>query len=296
MWLLLTFLNSAIHAWSNVLDNYLTDKLFKRVTTLAFYSTLFSLIFLPIVWAIQTPSVPPIALWPVLLVIALTNVLYLFPYYEALRSDDTSVVASLFSLGKIFIPVLAFFIVGEALTVPQYLGFLLIIGSSVFLTLKNTGAHVKLSRSLFLMILSSFVVSLQAVAYKYLLNDLSWSTVFVWSSLPMLVFIALFLFFRGSRTDIVASWNNLRGKFNILFLEEFLTFAGYVAGMIALSMAPVTLVKGVESVQGLFVLFYGICFSRFLPRMFHERTDTKSIVKKSFLFLLIALGIFLIAD
>jgi drug/metabolite transporter (DMT)-like permease len=99
------------------------------------------------------------------LIIAIIEIGYLFPYYWSLREIDTSVVASLFSLGKVFIPLFAFFVLSERLALIQYFGFFLIIGSSAALSFDRT--KLKLNRSFFFMAIVSLVLMGEAILYKY---------------------------------------------------------------------------------------------------------------------------------
>lgn len=60
---------------------------------------------------------------PYAVAVSFISVFYLFPYYAALRETDTSVVAALFSLERVFVPLWAYLIVGEVVKPSQYVGF-----------------------------------------------------------------------------------------------------------------------------------------------------------------------------
>ena len=122
-WLLFALLEPILHGLANVIDNHFTNNLFKRTTTLVFFASFTNLLFLPIILILDFPTLITISQIPFFIILGLTGIGYLYPYYKALQNDDTSVVVSLFSLGKVFVPLLAFLLVGEILNTTQYLGF-----------------------------------------------------------------------------------------------------------------------------------------------------------------------------
>lgn len=295
LWILIAFISPVLHGFANVLDNYLTNKLFKSVWTLTFYSTFFNILFLPLVLLVEIPGLPPVPLLPFFFLVALIEVLYLYPYYKALQSDDTSVVSSLFSLGRIFVPIFAFLFVGEVLTLTQYLGFFIIILGSTALTLNNHGI-LRFNKSFFYMLACSILLALEAVVYKYLFENVSWSTGFVWTTLFSSAIILCFLFVPELRRDIRKQTSDLKRNAPVFALEEFLTFGGSAASTFAISLVPVTLAKSIGAFQPFFVLVYALVLGKSFPRMFRESVERRSVVKKFMLFAIMVIGIILIVS
>ncbi len=213
----------------------------------------------------------------------------------ALRHEDTSVVNSLFSLGKIFIPVLAFFFLGEVLHGFQYLGFILIIGSSAILSLVD---HVsfRLNRSFVYMFVCSLLLAIDSVIYKGLFAEMTWSTAFFWSNIfSFLVTIFILIFSSKIRHEVIEQIGLFRKHFWLLAWNEILVFLGTVATTFAISLAPaLTLMKSIESLQPLFVLLYAIVLRKFYPRLFHEKVDRHSMFKKVLLFGVMIIGVTLV--
>lgn len=210
-WILIAFISPILHGFANILDNYLANKLFKKLSTLIFYSSILNVVFLPFVFLIQIPDLPPAHLLPFFLLIGLIEVFYLFPYYKALQSEDTSVITALFSLGRIFVPILAFIFVREVLHFTQYLGFLIIVISSAAVTFKGQ-IKFRLNKSFLYMLLCSLLLSIEAVIYKYLFENVSWSTGFVWPVVISFVIGMCFLFVTKLREDIVINRKNFLKK------------------------------------------------------------------------------------
>jgi len=294
-WLIVAFISPILHGFANIEDNYLSNKLFKSVWTLTFYSVLFGALFLPLVFIFSIPALPPLHLLPYFIIIAAIEVLYLFPYYKSLQADDTSIVTSLFSLGRIFVPILAFIFVGEVLRVSQYVGFTVIVVGSAALTLDHPRGTLRFNKAFLYMLVCSTLLAIEAVIYKYLFETVSWSTGFVWTTLISFLFALCFLLIPKLRRDIVRQAGNFGRHIKVFAFEELLTFGGSAAAVYAISLVPVTLVEAVEAFQPLFVLFYAVLFERYAPRIFHEHIDRKSVMKKSLLFIIMVLGIYLVA-
>ncbi|MEK7609936.1 MAG: DMT family transporter [Patescibacteria group bacterium] len=292
-WILIAFIAPILHGFANILDNYLTNKLFKNIWTLTFYSAFFNVLFLPLVLFIEIPGIPPASTFLFFLIVGAIDVLYLFPYYKALQSDDTSIVTTLFSLGKIFVPIFAFLFVGEKLQLTQYLGFFIIILGSVSLTLNNHGA-LRLNKSFFYMLLCSLLLAIEAVVYKYLFENVGWSTGFVWATVVSAIFALSFLFIPKIRRNIYQHTRDLRHNAPVFAFEEFLTFGGSVASTYAISLVSVTLEKSVSAFQPLFVLIYALVLGRFFPHLFREHVDRRSVFKKFLIFAIMIVGIVLV--
>ncbi len=295
MWIVFAFACPILHGIANLLDNYLTDKVFKNISTLVYYSSFFNIGFLPIVFFVGVPSWPEPHLIPVYLAISLIEVLYLYPYLLALKKDDTSVVISLFSLGKIIVPVLAFFLVGEVLTVWQYVGFVILLLAGSLLTIKSP-SELHWNKSFAYMFGASLLLSVEAVLYKYSFEEVGWVDGFFWTLIGSFLFAQLLLLSKKRRRDIKEHWVDVKKMAPIFALEEVATSGGTAASTYALSVAPATIVKSIEEFQPVFVLLYAMLLKKLYPHYFREEIDRKSIVRKIHLFGVMMIGILMIME
>lgn len=292
-WIFFALLSPAFFGIANILDNFLVNQPFRLAGTLVFYSSVLNVAFLPVVFVFGLPSVPSVSLWPALFFVAAMNVLYLYPYYRALQSADTSVVSSLFDLGKIFVPILAFFLVGERLRTVQYAGFAVIIASSMLLSLRP-GVRIRLNRSFFHMMLASICVAAEFVVYKYMLEEIDWVTAFFWPTLISGILVLPTLASRAFRGRIHTAFSSFQKVFAIFILEEFATFLAIAVLIYSASGHPISVVEGVQAVQAFFVLGFALCLRRFWPRFFKEDVRSFAILKKSLLFLCMIVGVILV--
>ncbi len=293
IWIIVALVSPAFHAVANEFDAYLTNRFFRRPLTIAFYSTLMGILFLPFIFFIELPYLPSPQVIPFLILAGIADVLYLYPYYKALQVDDTSTVAALFSLGKISVPILAFLFVHERLTLTQYLGVALIIISSALLTLKHKKRFV-LNKSFLYMGMCALILAVESVVYKYVFEQVSWATGFTWSTVASFIVVIAMLVVPSVRKDIVVHAKSFRRHGHLVFAEEFFTFAGSATGTFAIALAPVTIVESIGEIQPFFVLVVALLVYPFYPRMLKEHVDGRSIKKKIALFVLTAVGVFLV--
>jgi drug/metabolite transporter (DMT)-like permease len=165
---------------------------FRSTAALVAMNGIVAIPLIPILWILIHPAPLTFPQLIVFIGIAAIEVFYQFPYYKALRHADTSIVVSLFSLGKIFIPLFAFFIVHERLSSLQYSGFVLIIICSLLISMENVW-KIKFNRALIYMIPTAIIIALQTVLEKYNLNTLSVAEFFFWIQLIPLPFYLMLL-------------------------------------------------------------------------------------------------------
>lgn len=285
--------SSACYATANTIDNFFTNRTFRTIGALSFFSILFGALFLPLIALVERPGIPPLQLWPVIVLIGLIEFAYLYPYYRSLQSADTSIVTALFSLGKVFVPLFAFLLVGEVLSMQQYVGFGIIVLSSVFLSLER-GSRWSVNRSLYLMLVVGLILALQSGLYKYAFTVSEWSTVVVWSMLVNICCGPLLLLSRGIRADIKQQMKTFRRSLHLFALEEFMTFVASAASTYVIALVPVTVEKAVGSTQAFFVMLYAVLLRRWFPNVFRERTDARSLAIKGALFALMIVGLVLV--
>lgn len=290
-WIFVALFDPILHAAANVFDSYLTNRLWKHTGSLVFYAIITNIIFIPFVLLIELPGLPSRSALPWIILVGILDVAYLFPYYRALQHDDTSTVSSLFSLGYLFVPALAFFIVGEVLRAHQYVGFAFVVVSSVAVTWHG---RLQINRSFFYMVIASLLVALEAVLYKYLFREMSWATAFVWSNIASCILVVPLLLRPTTSRAIRDSFGQFKKKGHIFVVEELMTFAGGGAMTYAIALAPVTLAESIGALQPFFVLLYALVFSRALPSIFKERVDKGILLKKFVFFAMMGVGIVLI--
>ncbi len=291
-WILVAFLEPILFALTNVLDSNLTNRLFKNAWALTVFVAGAGLLFVPLIWLLDTPQAISWSLLPYIIAAGFIELFYAYPYYKALQNEDTSIAISLFSLGKIFVPILAFFFIGELLAIHQYLGFLLIVVSSVALTF-NPRAKFRVNKSFFYMLMASTLLAVEVVIFKYIFNQVSWGTGFVWmmgiSSLIGMLSYAIPTLRQGMNSELPS----LKKHFRYVLLVAGIGFLGAIGFSYSISQVPVTVSRSIGSFQPVFVLLYAVIFTKYFPQAFREEINLRSIAKKTILFVIMVIGVVL---
>lgn len=289
MYVLIAFLTPLLHALSCIVDAHFSNNIFKKVPSLVFYATISNIIIIPFLFLFGTPIIPPLEILAILFIISLIEVCYQIPYYHALRNIDTSIVVALFSLGKITIPVLAYFIVNEKLSLIQYCGFGIILLSTFLLNFDIK--KLKINIAFFLMLVVSLLLSLSSVLSKYSLQSVDFVTVLFWGSLFATSISLSLLLLPQYRTDIISSFPKYKKRIKLFLSNEILNQGGTLAGTIALAHLPVLAVKSIGSSQSIFTLLLGFVLYKIFGNRFNENLTRQEVIKKLISFITIIIGI-----
>lgn len=274
---------------ANIFDNQLTRKTFSSIWSLVVLNGLILIPLVPLLFFVLRPENITQAQFVLILSIAAIEVLYQIPYYKALRETDTSVVVSLFSFERVFIPVFAYFIVGERLSLLQYIGFGLIVICSFLMTFKPSS--FKFNKAIAYMIPTTIVLSLMASLEKYGLNQISWHTFFFWSLVLTIPFYFLILLFiPSSRAEVgIFLKNPFKRVYAQLYIQNGISWISGGFALAAISLIPVTITKAVGSFQSIVV---HLVASKENKRLRVENKEQFSL-PKIILFFLTSLGIIL---
>ncbi|MFA7315758.1 MAG: DMT family transporter [Candidatus Paceibacterota bacterium] len=298
MWIVIALIAPASYAVANIFDTLLTTRSFKNPFTLTFYSSLFNILFIPVLFLFDTPTPISLQVIPIFILLGLINIGYLYPYYKGLQSDETSTAVSFFGIGRIFIPINAFLIVGEKLHFAQYVGVALIMVSVILLSIKpRIEGSIKFSKALRYITCAAFITSFEGVLLKYLFNQgVSISTAISGELAASLLIACSFLMIPHLRQDIKKHFSLFKQKAHLFLTEEIFTFIAFTAESVAIKMAPVSLVKSITIFTPFFILFYAKFFGKRFAHLFNEAQDRKTTIKKIILFMVLSLGIILVSN
>lgn len=284
--IILSLLSEAVISIANVLDGKLSRVTFTSLWSLIVINGLLIVPILPIIYFFFKPKTLSPEQFFIIAIVAAIEVLYQFPYYRALRETDTSIVMSLFNIEKIFIPVLAYFFIGERLKLSQYLGFGLVIFGSLLTTPPTRG--FKINKALYYMVFVCTILAIDSVLQKYSLNEVDWRSFYFWMltfSTPF--YILILLLSKGSRKEVLSFIKApFQRKFIPLFGQNCATWIAGGIGTAALSLLPVTINEAIDSFQLLIVYFIASKGHRQL------RLDKQELfsLKRLIVFVLIGVG------
>ena len=259
-----------------------------------FYVSMMNFVFVPLVLFLGMPTIPAKeSLW-FYLILAAIDVAYLYPFYSAMKVIDTSIVAALFSLGQVIVPILSYLVLNDVLTLHQYIGFAIIIMASVALSMKSTKIP-KLNRAFYYMVFASFLLSLRVIVVKCTMNlEGNWINLVMYPNMISGILPLGLLFITKYRKDIVKNFPPYLKKFRLFALDEFICFLGLVCSTYALDNLSPVVSSAINSMRPIFLLLTGAFLLYFYKIPLKEKITPRMLVKKIFFFILMILGVILV--
>lgn len=300
-WFWIALIAPALYAAANHTDKYLISRYFqdRGVGALIIFSAIFSVFALPIVYLINPEVIGITATTALFLIfngmLVVGSVIF---YLYALRQDEASVVIPFYQTIPIFGFILGYFILGEAVKLPQVLGSLLIIFGAFILALQlEEGRRRFRATVVSFMLAASLLYAVNGILFKlFALNLGFWSPVFWMLAGKVLLGIILLLAVRPyrqqfftvlkSNSSLVLGLNS--GNETATILADNVT---YYASL----LAPVALVLTVNGFQPFFVFVYGVILTWFFPHISRESLKPKLLLQKISAIVLIFIGTLFLA-
>ncbi len=295
-YLFIAFLYPVFDALVCIIESKLSNNTFKRQTTMIFYVSIMGWLFLPMCFLLGAPTIPPQRAMFCYLGLALIDVIYLYPFYTAMKVIDNSIVAALFSLGQITIPIMSFLFLGEILNLEQYIGFIIIIMSSVALSIKGNRIP-KLSKAFYYMVFASLLRSGYMILEKYvLITDDNWINMVIYPNILSGLIPFSFLFIPKWRKDIIKNFPPYYDKFKFFIVNEFMFFAAFLAQVYGLSGLSPVVSAAIGGTTPIFLLAFCYIGLKKFGIPLNEKITRQQLVKKIFCFVLILLGVVLVVN
>lgn len=299
-WFIIALAGPILWAIVNHIDKYLLSSHFKgkSIAALMMFSTLTSIIVLPIFYIIR-PTIFDISPQQagILIFVGILSAIGIWLYLLALDEDEASVVVPLFQTIPIFGAIFAYFFLGEVLTTQQLIGCVLIIAGSMILTLEiEEEQKITFKRKVLLLMLgSSILFGFYETLFKVVAMEEEFWVASFWEQAGLMLMGIFLLFINRYRRDfIMLLTKNGKGIMSLNLGSELLTIIGNIAVNFAIIIAPVALVLTVSGFQPLFVFFFGVIITLFIPRLGRERLGKRHIIQKLLSIIVMFIGVLMI--
>lgn len=219
-------------------------------------------------------------------------VLTMWLYFKALKIEEVSRVIPMFYFSPFFTLILAALFLNEIFTPVKYIGILLVVFGSIFLS-SGKVSKIRVNRAFWLMILCTATIALNSVITKYLLNFADYWTVFGYGRIgTFLASIPLFYFYMP---DLISSVRKHGKKvIGVITLDAAVNIISNLILTIAISIGFVTLINALTSLSSFFVLLIATFLTIFYPNLIKERLSRKMFLTKLVVIAFMFLGIVLI--
>jgi len=291
-WVFFALLSGLLSACVNILDKYVLDKYAKNPIVPILLLGIFNLLPCGVILAVR--GIPQLSPHNTLLIVAGGVAIFYMAYFyfKAAALEEISRIVPLLFLSPMFTAGLAFVFLGETFTYIKYLGVAAVILGALLVS-SRFPLQVRVSRPLWLMLLSALSISFHYVLVKYLLGHADYWSVFALTRLVMSA-ATIPLFFRHF-TDLkstlkVHGWSVL----GVMALDQYIALGAILLLFVAASGGPISLVMALASIQPFFVLLFTILLSLFWPQMMREEVARSTILQKVAAIALMFVGILLI--
>ncbi|MDP3836637.1 MAG: EamA family transporter [bacterium] len=309
-WIIVAFAAYFLLAIANLVDKYLVEKVVGSARAYTFVAcVLGAVVFVAAPWVLEWPG------WQGLLYNVILGGIFaaaLLLLFASLRRGEAS--RALVVIGgstPVFTIPLAFLILGDRIPSGELMaiGFL-IAGVAVVALLpsqkpslwsKIVGMVKKrpsTKTSIALALASGLAYSLFFVGSKYVYQDQSFLSAFLWMRLGAAMFASLLLISPRAQQEVKALFTRKPGsKRNqgLVVGNQVLGALGFILQNYAVFLGPVALVNALQGVQYAWIIVLGALVTVFRPDILKEDISWRALTQKGLAILLIGIGLYLLA-
>lgn len=296
-WVLLALLAPAVYTLNNYIDKYLVSSKIKDYRAIFIYSAIVGLGAGTLIWLFTGRPILSTFDASIVLFTGILTVWGLPLYFKALSEEETTTIIILFQTIPVISFILAFFILGETITLKQLLGFAIILICATLVTIKKTkGKIFQISPAFFYVLIFNTMWALAGVLIKFAINANSFTKILPYESWGIGIGgIALFFLFPGIRKAFIKSVKTLKKPtIGVLLGNELVFVSAKAITFLAYALGPVALVSVLGGTQVFFGIIYGIVLTLIFPKIFDEDLSRNTLIKKGILGLGVLIGIILI--
>ena len=227
---------------------------------------------------------------------AFINYGYIF-YAKALEKSDSSRVVPLFQTIPIFILILGTLFFQEFIAGQQLVGFFIVFVGGILLSInKDIAGKRKLGSGFWLMLTSSFLISVSILFSDTVLEQTSFITLFTYDVIGFSLAGFSLLLYTPWRKNIASGLKRARTKkYSLFLLNDVIDVSGHICYKFALIGAPsAALVAVMGGSQPFFLLILGTLVTIFAPKIITEDISKKAITQKLIGVIIIFIGVALI--
>lgn len=270
-WFYYALATPALYSVTNFIDKFIVDKKVEHPLVITVVSGLI-VGMLGILMGVLG-AFKEIPLYQLLLILTAGIFLewYLWPYYIALKRDDTSRVVPLFQSVPLFVLAASSIFLKESLTVRQGMGFVLILCGGFFLAIeKLEGWMIRLRPSFWYMMLSSLLYAMALVLFRFVTKTHGFWTTVSYEFVGMAIGALFLLVVPSIRTVFIQQLAAAKSIAGLIVVNDVVALAARMSEGYALTLVAAPLVSIVGGTQPLFVFLYGLFLSLVFPHLIKE--------------------------
>ncbi|PKM89268.1 hypothetical protein CVU83_00390 [Candidatus Falkowbacteria bacterium HGW-Falkowbacteria-2] len=309
-WIVVAIAAYFLLAISNLVDKFLVEKVLGSARAYTFVAcVLGAAIFVAAPWVLEWPGWVGLFYNLILGGIFATALLLLFASLR--RGEASRALVIIGGSTPVFTLPLAYFILGDRMPSGELLAIIfLIAGVAVVAMLpgRKPSFWTKIvgqvterpstKTSIALALASGLAYSLFFVGSKYVYQDQSFLSAFLWMRLGAAIFASLLLTSAQARYEIKALFARKPGRKrnqSLVVGNQVVGALGFVLQNYAVYLGPVALVNALQGVQYAWIIVLGAVVTAFKPQILKEDICWRALTQKGIAILFIGVGLYLLA-
>lgn len=304
LWIAFAVAAYFLNALTAVGDKFLLTKKLPSAASYAFYTGVLGMLAIFLApWGLTWPG------YPVFFIALISGIMFfggLLAFFSVIRQGEVSrFVLLVDGLTPIFILGFSYFLLAERLPTQSIYAFLAFVTGGLLISydpavwtnaaLAN-GERRRWIRGFWVAILAALLFAASFVTLKYVFNNQSFISGFIWTRLGSFIGALLLLFSVSARREIFDSSNGfLSLRVGGLFLaNKVLAGAALVFLDYAIYLGSVTMVNAMQGVKYTLLFFLVLLLSRRYPHILEEKFSGIDLAQKIAATILIAIGFIII--
>lgn len=292
-WLFYGVASPAVFAAVNHIDAHIVTRQVKGPEAMPLYTAI--VVFALSVVAFVAAGFPNLGLSGLALTLSgfILMMAYVF-YFRAIAVGDAAFVAAMIQVSALFTLVLSSVFLHESLTPARWVGFFLIMGAALAMSLRSVEGRLRLGKAFWPIILADLCWAVAAVIVKQSFTTRTFLPVVASEGFGVtLGGLALALSPTIRRAFKTSLRESGRRVILLVLANEGLSFVGKALFFLGLSLGPVAIVSALGGVQPFFSLAYGYALALLLPRLFPRPGGAKDLLLRVVLSTALVAGIWL---
>lgn len=217
-------------------------------------------------------------------------------YYRALSLEDTSKLVVLFQMQPVVVLVLSFVFLGEVITAQQLIGFVIILGAAIALSVNRKAGMLRPSAALWYALLVVTFTASASIIFKFVVDGSSFNRIIAYESWGLsLGTLAVYLFVPGVRPAFHETLRTAsRRAIGILCLNEVIFVCAKLLAYTAISLGPVALVSVLAGTQVFYGILIGWILTVLVPAVYKESIERSSLLWKGGLAVVLFAGVWFV--
>ncbi len=295
-WLIFALSAPLLWGFTNVVDSVIRRKYLHSEFALTWFFAIFRLPFVLLIFAFTGIQIPDtVSVFFLFLAGAFWTIPFSL-YYKAMENEEASRVALLLQMTPLFTLVIAFFLLGERLTLTQLPAFVLLILGGGLASLKRLEKTWHFSKAFWLIALATLLWAFSDVLFKKFeasfTHFLPAFAIYFFGSFVVALFMILPA--RG-RAKLAGQFKDLPGRaWAFLIFSLVAGIFGSLSFAYALTLGKASLTSVLIGTQPLFVLGLGLLMALFISEIRKEELSKEALLVKGISFFLLMGGLVLL--